>query len=217
MAYRVEISRHWLWAGLVFTGGLLLLSRSSFRSRLVSNARREWEKWHYGDWKETDARVSQYLVDYYQQGVEQTITLAQARSSSFHASHQWSAVFISYLMRISGAGDFFKYSSNHSVYIRWAVQNRLNNTGKFKAYTITEYAPIPGDLVCFSRQSAVDYYTDYSYASHCDLVVETTPGFVRVIGGNYANSVTLRSINTNSNGYITDTREPYFAVIKTLL
>jgi len=220
MAHRLNIPRKWIWISLAAFGGLASLSfmlRSPFKRRLVANAFREWDNWNHGDWKETDARVSKYLVEYYKTGVGQTISLSEARSSSFHASHQWSAVFISYLMKVSGAVEYFKYAANHSVYIRWAVQNRLNNEGKFRAYTITEYAPVPGDLVCFARQSGIDYYTTYSYASHCDLVVETAPGLVRVIGGNFANSVTLRSINTDSRGYIKDSREPYFAIIRTLL
>ena len=37
------------------------------------------------------------------------------------ARYAWSAAFISYVMRIDGAGDRFPYAPNHSTYINAAA------------------------------------------------------------------------------------------------
>ena len=69
-----------------------------------------------------------------------------------NGEYAWSAAFISYVMRIAGAGKNFPYSPDHATYINYAaraakgeVQNPL-----LIAEDPTKYAPRLGDLVSAS-------------------------------------------------------------------
>ena len=79
----------------------------------------------------------------------------------------------------------------------------------------SEIAPKIGDLVCYSRQSGVDYDTKGSYKSHCDLVVKKSKNQLELIGGNVSQAVTKRIVSVDSKGMITDKNKDWFAVIKT--
>src|SRR5580698_11347360 len=70
--------------------------------------------------------------------------------------YAWSAAFISYVMRIAGAGPRFPYSADHADYINIAKQMA---DGKTSGWLITAerpeaYAPVPGDLICQGRSRA---------------------------------------------------------------
>jgi phage replication-related protein YjqB (UPF0714/DUF867 family) len=125
-------------------------------------------------------------------------------------------------MRTAGAGDCFKYSSRHSVYIRDAIQKRKNDdcSAAFKGYRLNEVAPQIGDLVCFSSgedAGKVDYDTTTDYRAHCDIIVATQSGQIEVIGGNVQESVFKTTLQTDSQGYLIDTTKPWFVVIQNLL
>jgi len=137
----------------------------------------------------------------------------------------WSAAFISYVMRIAGAGPRFPYSERHSEYInaarrgevRWAV----------RAEPPTRYAPQPGDLICFGRGVDRDLrFEDLPappFPSHCDIVVGREPDRLAVIGGNVADAVALKHVPIAPDGRLAtveagvlDTRYPWFVVIRVL-
>lgn len=129
----------------------------------------------------------------------------------------WSAAFISWLFKNSGAGDKFPYNASHSYYVHEAIQSRLAN--KFNAplvgYRVNEYAPKVGDLIAYGRQGNSNLYNaPPPYASHVDLVVSKGKNYIEVIGGNVSNSVTKRKIRTDNSGKIDDYRNAWFAVIK---
>src|SRR6185312_7910289 len=65
-------------------------------------------------------------------------------------NYAWSAAFISYIMRIDGAGPKFPYAISHSVYINAAREGGYAITAR----RLEEYAPVPGDLVCEGRGRA---------------------------------------------------------------
>src|SRR3978361_848964 len=99
-------------------------------------------------------------------------------------------------MRIAGAGRHFPYSADHADYINAARRVSLGQTAAWvvSAERVEDYAPRPGDLVCFGRGAwrglkYEDLPTPGLFTSHCDVVVDTTvPGQIAVIGGNIQDS-----------------------------
>jgi hypothetical protein len=146
--------------------------------------------------------------------------------------YAWSAAFISYVMRIAGAGRRFPYSADHAAYINAARHVSLGETSSWlvSAERVQDYAPQPGDLVCFGRGKAKglryeDLPTPALFTSHCDIVVDTaTPGQIGVIGGNVEDSVTLNTVPVTADGklatpdgVVLDTRFPWMAVLRLLV
>ena len=143
----------------------------------------------------------------------------------------WSAAFISYVFRIAGAGRRFPYSADHADYINAArkVSLGLTKTWLVSAERVQDYAPRPGDLVCFGRGKArglryEDLPTPGLFTSHCDIVMDTlVPGRIGVIGGNVEDSVTLNTVPVTEDGklatpdgVVLDTRFPWMAVLRLL-
>lgn len=132
----------------------------------------------------------------------------------------WSAAFVSYVMRIAGAGNRFPYSGTHADYINAA---RLNPT----SFVITaeppeSYAPQRGDLICLWRGYPLRFadLPTGRFASHCDIVVATRPGLLDVVGGNVDNTVALRHIPVapdgrlvGPDGRVIDPDHPWFVVL----
>lgn len=137
----------------------------------------------------------------------------------------WSAAFISYIMRIDGAGNRFPYSPNHSTYINAAVSGTAPG---LQARRVDSYAPMPGDLICTGRgRSAAlrfeDLPTAYSFPGHCGIVVNAQPGMLTIIGGNVDDAVTVTHVPVTPDGMLAtpdgrvlDTRYPWLVVLKVL-
>ena len=131
----------------------------------------------------------------------------------------WSAAFISYVFRTSGAGDRFPYSPLHADYINAAARGE----GALQAERPESYRPVPGDLICLGRLSARNMRFDDlptgRFFGHCDIVVEAVPGQLTVIGGNVEGSVTEKHVPTtpegtlSSPGGVVDSRYPWFVVL----
>ncbi|HET6184897.1 MAG TPA: DUF2272 domain-containing protein [Acetobacteraceae bacterium] len=140
--------------------------------------------------------------------------------------YAWSAAFISYVMRIAGAGAGFPYSEAHSTYINLAKQQKLGQVSGylFTAERPTDYAPRPGDLICLSRARkpiTYDDLPDAHFPAHCDIVVATAPGQISVIGGNVDDAVTMKHVPVTPDGKlagpdgaILDTRYPWLVVLR---
>jgi hypothetical protein len=133
----------------------------------------------------------------------------------------WSAAFISWVMKTSGAGDRFRYSTLHSVYIYQAIRDLLRNNTEagFWCWRLSELKPAIGDIVCWSRQAGIDYDNQNGgdYKGHCDIVVEVLSDRVNVIGGNVGNSVTRRPLLLNDFGFlkpVTVNSETLFAIMQ---
>lgn len=159
--------------------------------------------------KETDEGFWQRVGLYWMDGTGKNLT-------GKNDDYAWSAAFISFVMRKAGSGERFRYSAQHSVYIRQAVRARERNDKKygFWGYALTESPVKVGDLVCYARQPGISVNTQSSnYKSHADLVVEVTSGKALVIGGNVGNSVTQKAIELNSTGHLVDKTQPWFAVL----
>jgi hypothetical protein len=137
--------------------------------------------------------------------------------------YAWSAAFISYVMRIAGAGPDFPYSPNHSTYINAAA---IGATPLLRAYRPSDYAPMPGDLICAGRGIAAkmkfdDLPTPTSFPSHCAIVTAVSQGEIAIIGGNVDDAVTLTHVPVtrsgtlaDQQGLLMDTRYPWMVVLK---
>jgi hypothetical protein len=137
--------------------------------------------------------------------------------------YAWSAAFISYVMRIAGAGPHFLYSAAHSDYIDAAARHdrRYAATAEDPAL----YAPVPGDLICLGRKSAnILRFGDLpagEFPSHCDIVVAALPDALSVIGGNVGDAVTMKHVPVTPEGMIAtpdgtpvDPRYDWFVVLR---
>jgi hypothetical protein len=143
----------------------------------------------------------------------------------------WSAAFVSYVMRIAGAGKAFPYSADHAVYINAAKRMTLGTAHGWLvvAERPAAYAPVPGDLICHGRNSAAglrydDLPTAALFPSHCDIVVDTSRrGMIGVIGGNIADAVTMQHVPVTADGRLAradgtvlDQERPWMAVLRVL-
>ena len=139
--------------------------------------------------------------------------------------YAWSAAFISYVMRIAGAGTRFPYSPNHATYINAAASGAA--TG-LRAQDPATYAPAPGDLICAGRGSSrvIKFHnlpTRDLFPAHCGLVVSRTANQLSTVGGNVDDAVTLTHVPTgptgllaNPDGTLIDTRYAWCAVLQVL-
>ncbi len=141
------------------------------------------------------------------------------------SNYAWSAAFISYVMRIAGAGPDFPYSPNHATYINAAV---LGTSKVLRAYAPQSYAPMPGDLICLGRGKSAsltfaDLPTLTLFPAHCDIVVWAAHAELTVIGGNVDDAVTLKHVPVDTTGLLTgpdgkvlDIRYGWMVVLKVL-
>lgn len=185
------------------------LKKSNFKQKAVKLAVNELKRWNNGSIKEGNAALMPTLRDYYRTG-----TKTQG-SDNYYIKTAWSGAFISYIMRMAGAGDKFKYNNSHSVYIQDAKQNRKKNIKTFQAFRKNEMPVTVGDLICYPRQDGITYDTPGLYYSHCDIVSEIKPGFAVGIGGNVSDSVKTKNYNLDSNNKVTS--ENVHAIIKVLI
>jgi hypothetical protein len=140
-----------------------------------------------------------------------------------NGDYAWSAAFISYVMRIAGAGQNFPYSPDHAAYINYAARAA---EGKVSAPLLiaedpATYAPRLGDLLCFGRGrgrdlSFIDLPTDYSFPGHCSIIVAGGPDEISEIGGNVEDSVALTHVKTNQAGIVDDSSEHWLAVLRVM-
>jgi hypothetical protein len=137
--------------------------------------------------------------------------------------YAWSAAFISYVMRIAGAGEAFPYAPNHAYYINYAARAA---EGKVRdplliAEDPKTYAPRLGDLLCFGRgrdrdMRFADLPTDYAFPAHCAIVVAAVPSQLSVIGGNVDDAVTLTHVKTDAAGLVAPGGEKWFVVLRVM-
>lgn len=137
--------------------------------------------------------------------------------------YAWSAAFISYVMRIAGAGARFPYAANHATYVNAAAAGR---SPVLRAEPPETYAPERGDLICLGRGQAnklrfSDLPTGHIWPGHCAIVVEVNPGMLSVIGGNVEDAVALTHVPVteagmlaSADGTVLDTRYRWFVVLK---
>jgi hypothetical protein len=115
-------------------------------------------------------------------------------------AYAWSAAFVSYVMRMSGAGRRFPYAASHAVYIDVAARG---GSSILRAEDAALYAPQPGDLVCVARGARHLTFADLPasiFPAHCDIAVARTDSDLAVVGGNVENTVALRHLPLDGDG-----------------
>lgn len=204
------ISLAWIYRASIKKG---IKSVTDFVNNLRNTALSEYEAWKSGSVKEGDSSTMERLRKYWREGAGVTNW-----SDERMKDEAWSAAFISYIMKKSGAGSDWKYSPSHSTYITDSIKNRKeNNSNPFKGYRPEEVKLEVGDIVGKPRQSGVTYDTKGAYKSHTDVVVSIKNGVADTIGGNVNNSVSLTKIPLKPDGKIDNSKvsgEKYFVVIK---
>jgi Uncharacterized protein conserved in bacteria (DUF2272) len=138
--------------------------------------------------------------------------------------YAWSAAFISYVMRLAGAGGSFPYSESHADYIDAAAQHIPGIA--LEPERVDVYPPQRGDLICLwrgARPVTFDQLPTARFPAHCDIVVEIKPGQLNVIGGNVDNAVAMKYIPVGADGrlagpggVVLDPDHHWFVVLKVL-
>ena len=134
-----------------------------------------------------------------------------------NGQYAWSAAFISYIMRIAGAGPYFPYAADHATYINYAARPGVHKL--LMAENPAQYAPRLGDLACFPRGTArnisfADLPTAKIFPAHCGIVVGGGPERVDVIGGNVDDAVVLEHLRADAKGRLTGNPENWFVILK---
>lgn len=122
----------------------------------------------------------------------------------------WSGAFVSWVMRRAGVPGF-RASASHIDYVRRAYREPAQSPYRVQAPLSGK--PAPGDLLCSVRSSRrlfgynnlatiLSAAQNDGLAMHCDIVVGTPPGGVAyLVGGNVQQTVTLRMLKLDANGY----------------
>ena len=140
-----------------------------------------------------------------------------------NGEYAWSAAFISYVMRVAGAGAAFPYAPDHATYINYAVRaahGQVHNP-MLIAEDPASYAPRLGDLVCFPRGAArelrlADLPRQQGFPAHCSIVAGGGVDSLSIIGGNVNDAVVLEHLHTNDAGELSGNRENWFVVLRVM-
>lgn len=120
----------------------------------------------------------------------------------------WSAAFVSHVVERAGIGEF-RPSSAHAMYLDPLLARAAADPegAPFRPHAPAEYAPRPGDLVCFDRSaSPLLHWTERlaepgrSRPMHCDVVTAVRGGSLDLIGGNVLDVVLRRRVATDAAG-----------------
>lgn len=195
------------------------------KNKLIETALAEWKFFGAGTWmldgsttdgkKEYQDGAWQRIGDYWKE-----IGGAYGNLTGKDRGYPWSAAFVSFCVRASGAGSTFKYSSGHATYINDSIRARKagDASSLYWGWAKSEQALSPGDLIGYWRgESKITVDNALSvgwYQSHTDIVVEVGDKSAYVIGGNVGHSVTRKQVRLNANGVLTDVRYPWFVVMK---
>jgi hypothetical protein len=130
--------------------------------------------------------------------------------------YAWSAAFVSYVMRMAGAGSGFPYAPAHSTYIDAAVRGA---TPLLTAEDPASYAPRLGDIVCFARSWAVnlrfkDLPTEGFFPAHCGIVTGGGPDEIDMVGGNVDNAVVMTQVAALPGGLLSTVIFQWLVVLR---
>lgn len=177
--------------GVVF-GKYLRSPRSEELEAILRNVIGQWVRFNKGLGNEAVAPYYRYVGEMW-----------SSIGESFDGRDRgvpWSAAFISYVVRNSGA-DYanFKFAAAHSLFTHDAIQARVQSLTNrpFWGYRRSEKRPDLGDIIVRNRgrnSYSYDFAENHSqYISHSDIVVEVTTHVARVIGGNVGDTVSMRT------------------------
>jgi hypothetical protein len=185
--------------------------KDSFKKRLIRIAKAEASKWK--SITELSEKATSILIDYWK-AAGFNFSASQMQNSAVQSKYPWSSAFISWLFYKAGAKDQFPYASSHSGYFQRAKENRNNKNASLRGFRVSEYAPKIGDLVVYTREAGKGYDSNGFFASHGELVIETGKNYIKAIGGNVSNKVTISTYKTDQNGKLSGNKAPFFMVIQ---
>lgn len=188
----------------------------NFQEAVTAAARRELAR--FGGLKETSKDARNLLVEYWLAvpGMNEKSALVEIGRRT-----AWSAAFISFVVRdalqASGSKAFFDRSASHSVYAGAAIRNDFDQVKPpaflgFPPRGNGAEKPKPGDIIGVTRTRSIDDYEDalkaaraqpkpQTYFSHFDVVVSSNGVQMEVIGGNVSDSVTLKTVQLDKDGF----------------
>jgi hypothetical protein len=163
---------------------------------------------------ETQERLSRRVLEYFR--------LVGRPDIVDPSAEPWSAAFISFVMRNAGAGPTqFPISPSHSRYILAGLANRINNRNNASIvyFDRNEMSPRVGDLIGFSREAGVRNRADLEallpdkfFKSHTNLVIDVSPGKIKVIGGNVSQTILTKTVKADANGNVHPSDEHFFVL-----
>jgi hypothetical protein len=187
---------------------------SDFEKKVGITASGEYDAFHLNS--EADPPLSQRIEEYWR-GLDLDFP---------GVTVPWSAVFVSWCIKRAGASAAeFKFSPEHSVFVRWAIDNMQANRGLFRAHPISECAPSVGDMIQNNRNGNTHDFafaaTHSDYPSHSAIVTETghdaSGHFAVTVGGNESDSIRRKRVALNDDGFIIQRADsPFICVIQNL-
>jgi hypothetical protein len=164
---------------------------SAFTDKVAAQCRTELARFKNGRGRETNDPFAGFVGEYWTIGVKNKnidgrTTFQDGNGHPFRPA--WSAAFISFIMRQSGAGTQFYYHEGHIHYVVKAIRDAkdANSTAKFLGRNPKTYAPKVGDVINAGRGTAravtfSDVLTKYGrkdvdkgnfLPSHSDIVID---------------------------------------------
>lgn len=183
---------------------------SAFTSKVAAQCLKEFDRFTKPGnkrGKETEDPFFKFVGEYWSVGlnnhsIDGRTTFHDNKGKPFRPA--WSAAFVSFIMRQSGAGDEFFYNEGHIHYVVKAIRDAQNpaTKAKFLGRDPATHVPKVGDLINAGRADAANVtfanvLAKYGpkkvpdgrfLASHTDIVVETDPAgkTLTTVGGNVA-------------------------------
>jgi hypothetical protein len=178
---------------------------SAFTDKVRENCLEEFKRFENGKGRETKDPFAGFVGEYWKTGlkinnIDGRTTFQDRNGQPFRPA--WSAAFISFIMRKSGAGNAFFYSQAHIHYAVKAIRDAKvpDSKAKFLGRDPTTYAPKVGDLITAGRGAtagltfskvlqkygAKDVPNGNFISTHSDIVVDVDHAKKRLttIGGN---------------------------------
>jgi hypothetical protein len=172
------------------------------REALVAEAVRLWERFKFGQGKET---------------VDPFFKMVGEMWAAIELPHDgrddipWSAAAISFMVRQAAASHAgykqFKFAASHSKYIHDAIVNAGQARVPFHGFQLFEHKPQLGDLVARSREGAISFEqaaASDAFKSHTDIIVAIHADVVYAIGGNVSDSVSVARYPKTDRGHLSD-------------
>jgi hypothetical protein len=167
----------------------------------------EWDKWHDNtniSKKDGVVACNDYvkgiISEYYKSGLNKTVTV--------DCNNDWSAPFLSYVIKQSGGGNFPYSDSN--AYIVEQIRNNTSTNKSWFGYKLSDTnATIGvGDIICFVKGKSLNTSFNKISATDktdviCGVVVSIdSSNNARMLFGNFKNSVSDLSVSLDSDSKI---------------
>lgn len=172
------------------------------REALVGEAVRQWERFRFGQGKET---------------VDPFFRMVGEMWAAIDLPHDgrddipWSAAAISFMVRQAAASHAtyrqFRFNASHSKYIHDAIRRAGQAGAPFHGFRLFEHKPQLGDLVARSREGAISFEqaaASDAFKSHTDIVVAVHADAVYAIGGNVSDSVSVTRYAKTDSGHLSE-------------